>query len=106
VIHANDTDVVVLSIYYFRTMLKEMGLQELWIKTQQDNYLPIHQIASRLDADICRALPLLHSPSGRDTTSYPYFSGKKTWLEKSKTIPIDHLAGFAEACHHCLFFKW
>ena len=96
VVLANDTDVVILSIYYFRTLLHEVGLHELWMKTEEDTYLPIHDIAFALDDEICRALPLLHSLSGRDTISYPYFTGKKAWLQKAKTVPLDHLARFAE----------
>ena len=97
VIYANDTDVVVMAVYYYKTKLQELGLEELWMKTQQDSYLPIHQIATALDADLCRALPLIHSLSGRDITSYPFFTGKTTWLQRSKTVPLDHLANFAEA---------
>ena len=66
------------------------------MNTEADTYLPIHEIASKLDEELCRTLPLLHSLSGRDTTSYPYFTGKKVWLRKSKTVPLDDLANFAE----------
>ena len=33
----------------------------------------------------CRALPFVHSLSGRDTNSYPYFTGKKSWIKTSNT---------------------
>jgi len=33
----------------------------------------------------CRALPFVHSLSGRDTNSYPYFTGKKSWIKASNT---------------------
>ena len=88
VVLANDTDVVIMSIYYFRTLLRELGLQELWMKTEEDSYLPIHDIAFALDHEICQALPLLHSLSGRDTTSYPFFTGKKAWLQKAKQFHL------------------
>ena len=97
VIHANDTDVIILCLYYYKTMLKDMGLKELWVKTQQDSHLPVHDIAEKLNQDTCHALPLLHSLSGRDTTSYPYYTGKKAWLQKCKRAPLDHLASFGEA---------
>ncbi|KAG1657357.1 Phosphatidylinositol 4-kinase type 2-alpha [Nymphon striatum] len=97
VMYANDTDVIVLAVYYYKTKLKKLGLDEFWMKTQQDSYLPIHKIANTLDADLCRALPLIHSLSGRDITSYPFFIGKTTWLQKSKTVPLDYIASYAEA---------
>ena len=97
IIHAIDTDVIVLCLYYYKTMLKDIGLKELWVKTQQYIHLPVHDIAEKLDQDLCQALPLPHSPSGRDNTSYAYFTGKKTWLQKCRTAPLDHLASFGEA---------
>ncbi|KAG1656448.1 hypothetical protein GQR58_023929 [Nymphon striatum] len=97
VMYANDTDVIVLAVYYYKTKLKKLGLDEFWMKTQQDSYLPIHKIANTLDADLCRALPLIHSLSGRDITSYPFFIGKTTWLQKDKTVPLDYIASYAEA---------
>ncbi|KAG1652386.1 Monocarboxylate transporter 14 [Nymphon striatum] len=84
-------------VVYDKTKLKELGLDEFWMKTQQDSHLPIHKIANTLDADLCRALPLIHSLSGRDITSYPFFIGKTTWLQKSKTVPLDYIASYAEA---------
>ncbi|KAG1668553.1 Protein smg8 [Nymphon striatum] len=97
VMYANDTDVIVLAVYYYKTKLKKLGLDEFWMKTQQDSYLPIHKIANTLDADLCRALPLIHSLSGRDITSHPFFIGKTTWLQKSKTVPLDYIASYAGA---------
>ncbi|KAG1674194.1 Protein CIP2A [Nymphon striatum] len=94
---SNLTDVIVLAVYYYKTKLKELGLDEFWMKTQQDSHLPIHKIANTLDADLCRALPLIHSLSGRDITSYPFFIGKTTWLQKSKAVPLDYIASYAEA---------
>ena len=76
VIYVNGTDVVVMAIYYFKNKLQDLGLEELWMKTQQYSYLPIHQIAAALDVVLCRALPLIHSLSGRDITSCPFFTGK------------------------------
>ena len=36
-------------------------------------------------------LPFIHSLSGRYTTSYPYFTGKKTWNKSSMKIDIPLL---------------
>ena len=96
VVHANDTDVIVLSLYYYATYLKDLNLQEMWIRTQQDSYLPIHEMANKLDNEICLALPFIHTLSGRDITSYPYFTGNKSWLQRSKEVELDLIATFAE----------
>ena len=82
VIYANDTDIVVLRLYYFMTKLQEMGLEELWMKTHHESYLPIHEISRKLDVSICHALPLIHSLSGRDISSYPFFCWKENMATK------------------------
>ena len=76
VIHTNDTDVIVMAIYYASTD-KLSSLQELWICTEQNSYLPVHEITAALGPSLCYRLPFLHSLSGRDTTSYPYYTEKK-----------------------------
>ena len=83
IIHANDTDIVVICVYYASTFLR-------------DSYLPIHEIAAALGPAISRALPFIHSLSGRDNTSYPYFTGKKTWIKSSMQIDIPALEDFAD----------
>ena len=94
VIHAVDTDVVVICIYYAATLLKE--LPGLWVRTEKGVFLPIHLMASALGVDTCRALPFLHSLSGRDTTSYPFFTGKKAWFSASKDVNLSELQSFGE----------
>jgi len=94
VIHANDTDVIVMAIYYAASLLKY--LPELWVRTSLDNYLAIHEIAAALGPTTCISLPFVHSLSGRDTTSYPYFTGKKTWFNKAKETNISSLEDYAE----------
>ena len=74
IICANDTDIITTCVYYAANLLKD--LPELWVRTERKNYLPIHSIATALRPAHCRALPFIHSLSGRDTTSYPYFTGK------------------------------
>ena len=44
------------------------------MRTARDSYFPIHEIAAVLDPSKSRALPFIHSLSGRDTTSYPFSS--------------------------------
>ncbi|KAG1656369.1 hypothetical protein GQR58_023997 [Nymphon striatum] len=65
VMYANDTDVIVLAVYYYKTKLKKLVLDEFWMKTQQDSYLPIHKIANTLDADF-NATDLKRLPSTED----------------------------------------
>ena len=78
---ANDTDVVTLCIYYAATYLKD--LPELWVQTDKNTFLPVHEMSATLGLEICGALPFIHSLSGRGTTSYPYFTGKKAWFQAS-----------------------
>lgn len=94
IIHANDTDVIVICIYYSATLLRD--LPELWIAISQDTYVPIHELAAAMGPSQCRLLPFIHSLSGRDTTSYPFFTGKKAWLAKSKHNDLPALESFAE----------
>ena len=94
VIHASDTDIIVICLYYATTILQ--NLPELWVRTATETYLPIHQMAKALGPSKCRTLPFIHSLSGRDTTSYPFFTGKKTWLNRSYTTDIPKLERFGE----------
>ena len=98
-VYANDTDIIVLAIYYASNHLSI--LQELWVQNAQQSFLPIHEFASKLGTPLCRALTFIHSLSGRDTTSYPYFTGKNKWLANSKTIDISALGDFAENEYSC-----
>jgi len=91
VIHGNDTDIIVICLYYAASILQY--LPELWVRTAAETYLPIHQMAKALRPK-CRTLPFIHSLSGRDTTSYPFFTGKKTWLNCSYSIDIPELERF------------
>ena len=94
IIYANDTDIITTCVYYAATLLKD--LPELWVWTEHENYLPIHSIATALGPAQCRALPFIHSLSGCDTTSYPYFIGKKIWLNRSKATDIPALEAFGD----------
>ena len=42
IIHAYDTDVIALFIYYASLLLQDVS--EIWIRTDRDSYLPIHMI--------------------------------------------------------------
>ena len=69
ILHANDTDVIVLCIYYSGTLLAD--LKEFWIRSKSETYLPIHEIAKAMGPQQCKVLPFIHSLSGRDITSNP-----------------------------------
>jgi len=47
IIRANDIDIIVACIYYAATLLRD--LPEMWVRTAQSSYLPIHEITSALD---------------------------------------------------------
>ncbi len=94
VIHANDTDVIAMCLYYGATHLSDLA--ELWVRTAQNAYLPIHEMVVALGPSQCCAMPFVHSLSGRDTTSYPYFTGKKGWFKSSMILDIPALEEFGE----------
>jgi len=71
-------------------------IPELWVRTAAKTYLPINQMAKALGPSKCRTLPFVNSLSGRDTTSYPLFTGKKTWFNCSYTTDIPELERFGE----------
>ena len=58
--------------------------------------LPIHDMVSSLGPLKCRVLPFLHSISGRDTTNYPYNTGKKAWVVESVNTDVSGLATVGE----------
>ena len=59
VIHANDTDVIIMCLYYAPTHIQY--LPELWVRTEQSACLPIHHMVSALGLAQCPALPFIHS---------------------------------------------
>lgn len=96
IVHANDTDVIVLFLYFLSCSPEFESCKELWIRTESDCYLPIHSLAKCLGPSVCKLLPFLHSLSGRDTTSYPFFFGKRSWFTASKNIDLPALAEYGE----------
>ena len=76
------------------TLLKDVC--ELWVNSGPETFVPIHDIVSCLGPQKCRLLPFLHSISGRDTTSFPYNTGKKAWLVESENTDVSALAAVGE----------
>ncbi|KAK1901168.1 Maltose/maltodextrin import ATP-binding protein MalK [Dissostichus eleginoides] len=92
VIHASDTDIITTCLYYGAMHLSD--LTELWVRTGQNANLPIHEMVVALGPSQCCAMPCIHSLSGRDTTSYPYFTGKRAWFKSCMSLDIpDHFEG-------------
>ena len=81
VIYCSDTDVVCLAVHY----ASSRNLQNVWIQ-REGNYLPVHEMAQRLDGNLCKMLPFLHSIGGRDTTGFLYGIGKGSWVSASKDM--------------------
>ena len=79
VIHANDTDVVVLLLYLVPS-LHQIGLKEIWMNVSVDSCWPIPILANRLDDQLSKVLPFINSSGERDTASYTYFQGKQKWF--------------------------
>ena len=65
VVHASDTDVIVLCMYHLSMVL---GFQELGIWKSANEFIRGHVIAEMLDPAFVNALPAIHAISGCDTT--------------------------------------
>ena len=61
VVHSNDTDVIVMCIYYAS---KCNSIEELWVRLAEDEYLPVHEVAEKFGPTDSRFLPLLHALTG------------------------------------------
>jgi hypothetical protein len=59
-------------------------------------------MVSALGLAQCRALSFIHSLSGRDTTSYPFFTGKKAWFKTSMGLDLPALQEFGENSSYSL----
>ena len=78
-----DTDVVVIGVSVFHK-LERLGLEQFWIHfgTGKDSRsIPLHAIAKSMGSAKASVLPVFHSLTGCDTTSYFLGIGKKTRLE-------------------------
>ena len=97
IIRTNDTDTVVIScVYYASKLLIDLSELSMWFRTALGSYLPIHGIEAAVGPSTSHALPFIHSLSERDTTSYSYFTGKKTCIKSSMIIDIMTLEDFVD----------
>ena len=82
-VHATDTDVLVLAINTVGA-LKEC---ELWLAFGHSRYIPAHTIAAALGDDWCKGLLFMHAFSGCDTVSSFSGIGKKTAWDVWRSLP-------------------
>ena len=85
-IRTNDTDVLVLAI----SIVSLLPIDELWVSigsSRNLTYLPAHTIAASLRRDKARVLPIFHSLTGCDTTSFFGGRGKKTAWDVWNVFP-------------------
>lgn len=89
VVHATDTAIIILCMYYYCCLA---SLQELWVQTKPDRFLPIHELVASLSGkymkhqeELTATLLCVYVLSGCDTVSYPFRRGKK----KAAAVAID-----------------
>ena len=85
-IRTNDTDVLVLAI----SIASLLPIDELWVSigsSKNLTYLPAHTIAASLGRDKAHVLPIFHSLTGCDTTSFFGGRGKKTAWDVWNVFP-------------------
>lgn len=76
VVQSPDTDVAILSIYAYESLMCE----ELWFRTGTKDklrFIPIHTLAQKLGPVLCKLLPCFHALTGCDSTSALINIGKK-----------------------------
>jgi hypothetical protein len=108
IIRCDDTDVLVLLIYYWSKGLlspevyMHAGHSQKLVSSER--YISVHEIATPLGPDMCGCLPAMHAITGCDTTCAMYRIGKRTaYSTLSKNIDIlNNLQQFhttdTEAC--------
>ena len=87
IIHANGTDVIIYCIYNCCTI---PALKEIWVRTDPDTFIPIHDIDTSLGKDKCLEIPFSHAFSGKDDTSFIYGLGKKSFGSHCKRSMQTH----------------
>ena len=89
VVHATDTDIIILSMYYYCCLA---SLPELWVQTKPERCLPIHELVASLSGkymkqqeELTAILLCVYVLRGCDTFSYPCRREKK----KAAAVAID-----------------
>ena len=98
IIRTSDTDVAVLAI----SLSQQLGAKELWTSFgtgKHFRYIAIHDIASKLGPDTCKALPVFHAMTGCDTVSFIAGRGKlKAWETWMASPPVTQAFLELAAC--------
>ena len=84
IVHAEDTDVLILLLYMTTENLKDIIFIPYLKKAsrKKKRFWPIQDVQKSLGSDLCRRLLFIHAFSGCDTISCPYGMGKASVLHK------------------------
>lgn len=91
VVQSPDTDVAILSIYAYESLMCD----ELWFRTGTKDklrFIPIHTLSQKLGSELCKLLPSFHALTGCDTTSALIHIGKKKAWKALKTNHLKYAA--------------
>lgn len=90
IIHATDTDIVLLSLYHFPRL---QNIKQLWVE-KNDLFLPIHDLVKSLSDTMGKdpmkltdSLLNCYVLSGCDSVSYPFRRGKK----RAAKVALQHV---------------
>ena len=93
IIRCDDTDVLVLLVYYSSKGM--FGSSTVLLHSghgPRERFVPVCAVAKKLGAEFCACLPACHALTGCDTTSSLYRIGKATAFNRLKT----HLSGLKD----------
>lgn len=86
IVKSDDTDVLVLLVYYLNEgklpKLTYMHSGHTGQRTNRERFIPVHSICQNVGENVARALPSAHALTGCDSTSSLYKIGKKTAFSK------------------------
>lgn len=99
IVRCDDTDVLVLLIYYcgegmFESTKVYMNAGHCTKTTNRQRFIPVNNITDKIGQDVSRCLPASHAISGCDTTSSFFKIGKRTAYSKLMQN-IGHLASLS-----------
>ncbi len=95
IIHASDTDIVVIGLYMYRHLC-EIGLSELFVRFKA-GFIPIHVLAGHLTENEQDMLPLVHALSGCDTNGFVYGKGKRMFMKA--VVETEKASELASLCN-------
>ena len=105
VIHATDTDIIILSMYHISRMT---SVKEIWIQ-KYDTYLPVHQLLETLSEKYSKETKVLSGAlmngyvlTGCDSVSYIYRRGKRkaAKLALQKADDFTNMTAYGQGTHN------